>query len=313
MDHLMFYIIILVVLLFGIALAAAYKNLTERKLVKQRLKRTAYIREPDKVKKPTLLEKILTRLFSYADDLSDIGERFNFYSESQDVSDWLIQANHPYNLNVRRFQGLKIVLTLIGFFTGVLLFVIGFPFGEFLLVGSPFIGFFAPIMWAKNKANKRQEELSYTLPDFLDMVSVSLKAGASLDQAFHEISSYFEGPLKEEFARFNQRVKLGIPREELYKELIDRTSVPEFQMVIKSLIRGAQLGVPVATTFEIQSTEIRKLRKERAKEEAAKSAPKVTMVTTFVVMPTALLLIGGLVLLNAISNISDTGVPNIFK
>lgn len=312
MDQLLIYIILLAILCFGISLAAIYRNITERNLVKQTLQKSDYVTERELTKKLSFTKRILSNLFTYADHLSDIGQRFNFYSESEDVSDWLIHANYPYRLNVKRFQGLKIVLMLLGFFSGLLLFILGFPLKEFLLVGSPFLGFFAPIIWIQHKAKKRQEELSYTLPDFLDMVSVTLKAGASLDQAFYELSRYFDGPIKEEFTRFHQRAQLGIPREELYKELIDRTDVPEFHAVIKALIRGSQLGVPIATTFEIQSSEIRELRKERAKEEASKASPKVTMVTTFIVMPSALLLIGGLILLNAISNIGGAGVLNIF-
>src|SRR5699024_6737353 len=203
-------------------------------------------------------------------------------------------------------------MMLIGLFSGIIAFIIGFPLGQYLFIILPFVGFFQPIFWVKKKAQLRQEELGYALPDFLDMVSVTLKAGASIDQAFKEISTYFDGPIKEEFARFNQRSQLVISREELYKELIERTDVPEFQTVIKSLIRGAHLGVPVATTFEIQSAEIRKLRKEKVKELAAKASPKVTMVTTFVVMPTAFILIGGLMLLNIIYKIGGSGVQGIF-
>lgn len=312
MEELLLSIILLFIILFGITMSAWYRYVTEKTTVKNHLKKVAYVEGKEIVKKPSLIEKLISKLLRYADDFSDIGERFNFYSETDDIAKWLIQANHPYNLSPQRFQGLKIVLTIIGFFIGIIAFVIGFPFGQFLFLILPFVGFFSPIIWIKGKAKKRQEELSYSLPDFLDMVSVTLKAGASLDQAFQEISSYFEGPIKEEFGRFNQRIRLGIPREELYHELIARTDVPEFQKVIKSLIRGAQLGIPVATTFEIQSDEIRVLRKERAKELAAKASPKVTMVTTFIVMPTAFILIGGLVLLNIISNITNSGIINSF-
>lgn len=311
MENMIVYIIVLCLILFGIALAASYEWMQQKAAVKGHLKVIASVEEIT-TKKQSRFGKILAKILVYADQFSDIGERFNFYSESEDVKKWLIQANHPLDLSVKRFQGLKIILMVLSLFLGMVAFIIRFPLGEFMFIILPFVGFFLPIIFVKRAAKKRQENLSYDLPDFLDMVSVSLKAGASLDQAFREISSYFEGPIREEFFRFNQRAQLGIPREELYQELIERTDVAEFQMVIKSLIRGAQLGVPVATTFEIQSVEIRKLRKERAKELAAKASPKVTMVTTFIVMPTAFILIGGMVLLNIIYKIGDSGITGMF-
>ncbi|SES21581.1 tight adherence protein C [Gracilibacillus ureilyticus] len=308
MTDLITLIAILSILLLGVSLSAWYRYIGQKNEVKTRLKEANDSENQELEKKQSLLHKIFAKILTFADDFSEIGERFNFFSETEDVEKWLIQADNPYDLTVKRFQGLKIALTLIGFFTGVLAFLIGLPFRQFLVVILPFIGFFGPIFWIKNKAKKRQEELSYALPDFLDMVSVTLKAGASLDQAFREISRYFDGPIQEEFSRFNHRANLGIQREELYLELINRTDVPEFHTVIKSLIRGAELGVPVATTFEIQSAEIRQLRKEKAKELAAKASPKITLITTFVVMPTAFILIGGLLLLNIIYEVLDSGI-----
>jgi len=64
------------------------------------------------------------------------------------------------------------------------------------------------------------------------------------------------------------------------------------------LIQGEQLGVPISNTFRQQSDEMRKLKKEKVKEKASKASPKVTLITTFLVMPSALILIGGLMVIN---------------
>lgn len=306
-------LIILFILLTGAGLVSCYEYITKKQQVLEHLQVVASLqKEQEKIKKKSLLEKAIAKLFHLADDFSHLGERINFFSESEDISNWLLQANHPYDLTVSRFQGLKIATTILASFTGALALLLGFPMAEMILLLSPFAGFFYPLSWLKNKAKTRQAELSYALPDFLDMVSVILQAGAGLDQAFREIPRYYEGPIKEEFSRFNHRLSLGIPREELYNELIQRTNVPEFQRLIKSLLQGSQLGVPVATTLKIQSEEIRKLRKEKARETAAKASPKLTLITTFVIMPTAFLFIGGLMLLNIISQLRDSGLFSSF-
>nr|WP_255433770.1 type II secretion system F family protein [Brevibacillus sp. LEMMJ03] len=133
---------------------------------------------------------------------------------------------------------------------------------------------------------------------------MTLQAGVSLDQSLRSVIQFFPGPLQEEFSRFNQELDLGVPREKAYEQLLRRNDNPEFQMLIKALIQGMRLGVPIAVTFKIQSENMRRIRKELIKEKAAKASPKVTLITTFVVAPTAIALIGGLMVLNILENTS---------
>lgn len=311
MEEIFLVLTIAFIVFFGIAMKSWYNYNIEKLVVKEYLNEVAATTTiTTKRKKSALYDKAMTKIFKYADEFSDVGTRFNFYSESEDVEKWLVQANYPFKLNVARFQGLKIVSMLIGLIIGIVALFLGLPFSQFSIILLPVFGFFFPVIWLRNKAKSRQAQLGYDLPDFLDMISVTLQAGASLDQALYDISRYFEGPIEEEFSRFNHRIRLGIPREELYRELIDRSDVPEFHMLIKALIQGSKLGTPVSKTLKTQALEIRKIRKEKVKEAASKASPKVTLVTTFVVMPSALLLIGGLIILNLIATLQESGVLN---
>ncbi|WP_279401391.1 type II secretion system F family protein [Piscibacillus salipiscarius] len=115
----------------------------------------------------------------------------------------------------------------------------------------------------------------------MDTISTSLQAGVSLDQALREVILHFDGPIREEFSRFNQEIDLGVPREKAYRELLKRNDNDEFQSLIKGLIQGLQLGIPIAQTFKVQADDLRQIRQEQVKELAAKASPKVTLVTTF--------------------------------
>jgi tight adherence protein C len=261
--------------------------------------------------RPGFRVKLFSRMLRYADDFSGIGHRINFFSEPDDVEKWLQQAGYPYQLTVERLQGLKIFTALLGFVAGIFFFVLGFPFSQVGILLLPLGGYFSAILWIRQKAKARQAELAYALPDFLDTMSVTLKAGVSMDQAMREIIRYFEGPLKEEFTRFLQETDLGMPREAAYRNLLRRNDNPGFQTVIKSLIQGERLGVPVSSTFKAQAEDMRKLRREKIKEQAAKASPKITLITTFVVMPSAMLLIGGLMILHMFTG--DNNLFSLFK
>ncbi|MCI1591752.1 type II secretion system F family protein [Heyndrickxia oleronia] len=253
-----------------------------------------------KTKKKNRRGRLIQKLTKYAEDFSDLGQRVNFFSENHDVENWLRKSGNSYNLTVERFQGLKIFLLIVGFFGGVLSLIIGLPFSQYSIIFLPILGYFLPIIVVRNQAKKRQQLIRKDLPDFLDTISTSLQAGINLDQALREVIRFFDGPLREEFSRFNYEIELGVQRETAYRNLLSRNDNTEFQSLIKSLIQGQNLGVPIATTFKIQAEDMRKLREEQVKELAAKASPKVTLVTTFIVAPVSILMIAGLMILNMI-------------
>ncbi|WP_227397224.1 type II secretion system F family protein [Jeotgalibacillus aurantiacus] len=253
---------------------------------------------------------LIDKVTKFADEFADLGQRINFFSENLDVADWLKKSGNRYELTVARFQGIKMMFLTAGFFLGMLLFILGFPFSEFGIVLIPLLGYFLPIILIKQQVKQRQEALRQDLPDFLDTISTSLQAGVSLDQALREVIRFFDGPLREEFTRFIQEIDLGVQREQAYRNLLERNNNQQFQQLIKSLLQGMKLGVPVAQTFKVQAEDMRELRQEQVKELAAKASPKVTLVTTFIVAPVSILMVAGLMILNMIYG--DNSIMNLF-
>ena len=310
MDGIIALTVVLTVLVFGIALRSIYSYWLKNKELKITVANTMIVYNAY-TKSVSRKQKIIEKMLHFSNDFSDLGQRINFFSENVDVKRWLSQAGHPYKLTVEQFQGLKILFLLIGFIFGSLLLVIGFPFAQLLIILIPIFGYTLSILWIKAKAKARQSEISYQLPDFLDTMSVTLQAGVGMNQALQDIVPYFEGPIKEEFGRFLQEISIGVPRVEAYQMLLQRNDSKEFQLLIKSLIQGERLGVPIAASFKQQAEEMRKLKKEMIKEKAAKASPKVTLVTTFLVLPSSIILIGGLMIINMFSQ--NGGVFGLFK
>ncbi|SDQ28420.1 type II secretion system F family protein [Virgibacillus salinus] len=263
-----------------------------------------------KVKKKNRRAEIFSRVTNYADDFADLGQRINFFSENHMVKEWLRRSGNPLQLTVARFQGLKIFLFIAGFFTGILAMIIGLPFSQYMIIFNPVIGYFIPIILVRREAKKRQQLIRMDLPDFMDTVSTSLQAGVSLDHALREVIRYFDGPIREEFSRFNQEIHLGVPREKAYRELLQRNDNEEFQSLIKALIQGMDLGIPIAKTFKIQADDLRQIRQEQVKELAAKASPKVTLVTTFLIAPVSILMIAGLMIMNML--MGENSIFNLF-
>jgi tight adherence protein C len=312
MDALLIMSVILFWLFAGIGLRHLYVFQQEKKELMGYVQEAVQAEHGHRYrKKEALAEKAVKRLSKFADDFSSMGQRINFFSEPHDVEDWLRRSGYPFDLTVERFQGIKIFFALAGLTLAAMMFVIGIPLAHFALLFMPLFGYFLPILYVKSKGKERQEKLRFDLPDFLDTVSVSLQAGVHLEQALKQIVRFFDGPLREEFSRFLQEIELGVPREEAYRELLRRNDNPEFQSLIKSLIQGSRLGVPIAQTFKIQAEDMRMMRKEQAKEKAAKASPKITLITTFIITPAAIMMIAGLMILNMF--LGDNSVLNMFE
>ena len=300
MDSLILLTILLFWLTFLFGMGNLYVYVRKKEVLKQHMSEIAVTSSLLRYKKKSRGDRIIDFLSRYADDFSSLGERINFFSESDEIAVLLRKAGNPYNLSVSRFQGFKIVCVILGFITGSFLVILGFPLSNIAFVTLPLIGFFIPILLVRSKAKKRQEHLRSELPDFLDTVSISLQAGSNLDSSIKEVIHYFDGPIREEFLKFIQEIELGVPRERAYNELLARNDNQEFQSFIKSLIQATRLGVPMAATFKSQSEDIRKISLEQVKEKAAKASPKVTLITSFIIAPLIMLLIIGLVILNMV-------------
>ncbi|CAG9620274.1 type II secretion system F family protein [Sutcliffiella rhizosphaerae] len=309
MDSLILVIVIMFWLCILLGLVNIYTYNTKKKLLTNHLNEviveSSYLGKPERT---TRVSKLIAKISKYADDFASLGERINFFSESADLAIILKKAGYPYELTIGRLQGSKIVFFILGFLAGATSVILGLPFSNILFVALPFLGFFLPIIWIRSKAKERQNQLRRDLPDFLDTVTISLQAGAGLDQAIRETILHFNGPIRDEFARLMSEINIGVPRERAYADMLERNDNVDFQNFIKSLLQGTKLGVPVSTTFRIQAEEIRKVSIEQVKEKAAKASPKVTLITSFVIAPTIMLFILGLVVLNLIygdNNILD--------
>ena len=162
-----------------------------------------------------------------------------------------------------------------------------------ILLGGLFGGYMSPIWLVRRLAKRRQERIRREIPDFLDIMSITLQAGMSLDAALNHYVQTFSGPLSEEFARMNREIRFGVQRESAYRALMQRTTSPELEALLQSLIQAHNLGTPVSDIFMQQAEEIRRMRAEKAKEAAGKAAPKISLVSGLVIGPSIMFLLFG--------------------
>lgn len=132
-----------------------------------------------------------------------------------------------------------------------------------------------PIIVIKSMIAERHEEIRRAMPDVLDLLCVSVQAGMGFDGAMAKVTAKMKGPLIEECDKLLQELRMGVTRRNALLRLSERCGIKEMQLFAAALIQAEKLGVGLAQVLEIQSENMRELRRQRAREIAAKMPTKI--------------------------------------
>lgn len=156
------------------------------------------------------------------------------------------------------------------------------------------IGHAFPNSWLKAKTKQRQKEIEKTLPDVLDLLTVSVEAGLGFDAALLKVVEKQKGVLAEEFLRVLQEIKMGRPRREALRDLAKRNKPAEdLSNVVASLVQADQLGISIGGVLRNQAKQIRQKQRQRAEEKAQKAPVKMMIPLVFFVFPSIFVIILG--------------------
>jgi tight adherence protein C len=165
-----------------------------------------------------------------------------------------------------------------------------------------FLGFKAPDMYLNNKAGKRATQVIDTLPDALDLLTISVEAGLGFDAALVKMTEKMKGALAEEFKRAAGEQRVGKSRVEALRGINERVEQKELQNFISAIIQADQLGVSMSKVLRIQSEQMRLERRQRAEERAAKAPILIMLPTIGCIFPALFIVILGPAVLTAMAS-----------
>jgi tight adherence protein C len=220
--------------------------------------------------------------------LTGIGRRLTPSDYTERILAKLNVAGNPPGWTVDRVLSLKVV----GMASGL---VLGLLFGVLLGKGAGFTaactaiatlaGYYGPNLYLYQRGYDRTAKLERSLPDALDLLSISVEAGLAFDAALAQVARNTDGPLAEEFARVLQEMQIGMGRGAALRALGDRTHVAEVKGFVSAMVQADALGIPIAQVLRVQSREIRTKRRQRAEEQAQKVAIKILIPLIFCILP----------------------------
>ncbi|MGN8834296.1 type II secretion system F family protein [Allisonella histaminiformans] len=142
-----------------------------------------------------------------------------------------------------------------------------------------------PFMVLRHQIRKRKEAITYQLPEVLDLLSVSVTAGLSLDGAMQKITESMDGELVDEFRRMQRDVRMGMTRHRAMRLMAERCDVQDLNLFVTSVIQSERLGASMGDTLRIQADNMRDLRRQRARRKAMQAPVKMVFPLVFFIFP----------------------------
>lgn len=169
-------------------------------------------------------------------------------------------------------------------------------------IGGLIVGFLAPDFYLGNRAGARGQQILDTLPDALDLLTISVEAGLGFDAAIVKVTEKLKGALSEEFKRAASEQRVGKSRQEALRGITDRVEQKELGSFIAAIIQADQLGVSMSKVLRIQSEQMRGDRRQRAEEKAAKAPILIMLPTIGCIFPSLFIVILAPAALSALSS-----------
>lgn len=155
------------------------------------------------------------------------------------------------------------------------------------------LSYFFPDIFIRSRIKNRQLEIRKSLPNALDLLSISVEAGMGFDIALARVANNIKGPLGEEFKRMLHDIQLGFTRKDAFRNLNSRTDVQELSSFIVAMTQAEVFGISVSKVLKVQASEIRIKRRQLAEEAGIKTPVKLVFPLILCIFPSLMTVILG--------------------
>ena len=253
--------------------------------------------EFSKSAKERLLDPVLQRFSELAVRMSPAGKRMELARKLR---------NAGVNVGPQALLGFKGAVSL----AGIVVIVLGGGSGNLPLLMAGLlvfvIGFMGPDFWLNGRVRKRRDEMERTLPDTLDLLTVSVEAGLGFDAAIAKVCEKMHGPLIEEFSVMAREIRVGETRRQALRNLGDRVESDDIRTFARAIIQADELGTSLGRTLKVQASDMRIHRQLAAEEKAMKAPVKMLFPTVMFIFPAMFIVILGPAFLNIMSALAES-------
>ncbi len=273
--------------------AAIYPYLARRGVVQSRLEKLE-VPEVSKV-------ELVPEAPKWYDRLGEVGRSLKLSSKEQGKYANILVAAGYKKESVYVFFGCKLLLALLlpaGFLLFYMVFK-GFVLTKLVMLIAmmlAIVGYLLPSQVVMHQCRERQLKIFHTLPDILDLLTVCVDAGLSMDAALiktTEVPQFAKDPLAIEIKVATMETRAGKPRIESLKDMAARTMVDDVKSFVTMLAQTERFGTSLSQALTVHAESLRTKRKQIAEEAAAKTTIKMIFPLVVFVFPALLVVILG--------------------
>jgi len=165
-----------------------------------------------------------------------------------------------------------------------------------LLLTMASLGYYLPNMMLDRMVKRRKREIFETVPDALDLLTVCVEAGLSLERALVKVSSEIHiksVTLAQELQLVLMEMRAGFSKEKALRNFALRVGVEDIDSLVAMLIQSERFGTSIGDALRVYSDNLRNKRRMIAEEAAAKIGLKLLFPLIFCIFPTLLMVLLG--------------------
>jgi tight adherence protein C len=165
-----------------------------------------------------------------------------------------------------------------------------------LLLLAASIGYYLPNVVLARRAASRCREIFEIFPDALDLLTVCVEAGLSLERALAKVAGEIHiksVTLAQELQLVLMEMRAGFSKEKALRNLALRSGVEDVDTLVAMLIQSERFGTSMGDSLRVHSDNLRNKRSVQAEEAAAKIALKLLFPLIFCIFPTLMLVLIG--------------------
>jgi len=165
-----------------------------------------------------------------------------------------------------------------------------------LLCASAAIGYYLPNGALARRAERRQRDIFESLPDALDLLTICVEAGLSMERALAKVAGEIHIkslPLAQELQLVLMEMRAGFSKERALRNFALRTGVEDVDALVAMLVQAERFGTSMGESLRVHADNLRRKRAVVAQEAAAKVALKLLFPLIFCIFPALMIVLLG--------------------
>jgi tight adherence protein C len=129
------------------------------------------------------------------------------------------------------------------------------------------------------------------MPDFIDILAVTVRAGIGYRGALERVATSLSGPPAEELLTTLRQMDLGATRREAFEALRARNDSRTLDRFVAVQLQAEELGVPLADALASIAEDTRRAAAQAARRRAQRASPRIALIGATILLPATMILI----------------------